>query len=81
LLLLETVRCPCELVEAVVEVVGDIGARFAPGLGGLGREVDVEVGGEDGFAGCRVDGVPVGIEFRGMARRVVGARTVVGGWL
>lgn len=61
-LLLLRVQGPGELVKAVIEVVGQVGARFAPGLVVV-REVlvDVELG--EGLAGCFVDRDAVDVDF------------------
>lgn len=76
--LLEAVRGPSELVKAVVEIVGDVGARFPPRLGRLGGEIGVKVGRQDGLACRRVDGVSIDVELRGVPRSVIRAGSIVG---
>lgn len=82
-LLFQAVRGPRELVEAVVEIIRDVGAGLAPGFGGFRRKIHVKVGREDGLVRGRVHRVAVGVESGGVTRGIVGAGSavVVGWWL
>lgn len=72
LLLFCGIQGPGELVEAVVEVVAEIGTGFAPWLVVFGQIV-VDVDLSDGLAGAFVYGYGIDIEGGGLDGREVGA--------
>lgn len=78
MLSLETVRCPREFIEPVVEVIRNVRARLAPWFGRFGRKVGIEVGGKDGLSSSRMNRVCVEIDGGGVSGGIIGAWFLVG---